>query len=109
MILTTLAMILMRRLRSINHTIITISFASWGAVAAIIMCLYQGVFILPTEIHHVLLLVASGATSFLGQTFLTLGLKYESAGVVALLANFVVIFSFLFEFIFLHVAPDVYR
>ena len=109
MILTTLVMIVMRKLRGINHVISTISFASWGVVVAGILSLHNGVFIKPTQYDHMLLLFASGATSFLGQTFLTLGLKYESAGVVALLTNFAVVFSFIFEYIFLHIAPDAYR
>jgi len=109
MILTTLVMICMRKLRGIYHAVITISFASWGVIVASILSFQNGVFIQPSQWDHILLLVASGVTSFLGQTFLTLGLKYESAGVVALLTNFAVVFSFMFEYIFLHIAPDVYR
>jgi len=110
MILTTLVMIVMRKIRHVNVTLITISFASCGAVTALILCLHDGVFVVPSDnLRQILLLFASGATSFLGQTFLTLGLKYESAGVVALLTNFSVVFSFIFEYIFIHIVPDVYR
>lgn len=110
MILTTLVMVVMRKLRHVNVTLITLSFASWGAITALGLCYYEGLSLVPSRTWgDVLLLIASGSTSFLGQTFLALGLKYESAGVVALLTNFAVVFSFIFEYIFLNVAPDIYR
>lgn len=109
MILTTLVMITMRKLRHIHHSLITMSFAFFGLIAALILSLQFDVFAIPSGFNNITLMYFSGLTSFFGQTFLTLGLKYEDAGPVALLKNFDVIFAFIWEFIFLHVAPDVYR
>lgn len=49
----------------------------------------------------------AGAT-FLQQIALTLALKYEEAGLVSLVETSSILFSYLWQFIFLGMAPDIY-
>jgi len=108
MVMTTLVMIAMRKLRHLHHALSTLSLALFGMILTFGLTQYYDNFEVPTKSTHILLILASGMTSFLGQTFLSLGLKYENAGPVALMKNFDVVFAFIWSFVFLNVSPDFY-
>ena len=68
-----------------------------------------GVLELPRTGLDWILAVSLAVLAFAGQSFFTQALKYEEAGPVSLIRTSEVIFTFIWQAIFLSVAPDIFR
>lgn len=86
-------------------------FGVVGILQAVIMThtLGHGYVDIPSNFTELMLTLGVAAFSFLGQLGVILAVKFEKAGPVALLRSNDVIFSFLLQFWFLGVVPDMYR
>ncbi|ODM97265.1 Solute carrier family 35 member G1 [Orchesella cincta] len=105
-----LIVIITRKIREVHFTVMTLVFGIIGVVQAGLLIHFLGSYTttLPTELFDSLLIAGVGGLSFLGQMSIVLALKFENAGPVALIRSCDVLFGFLFQYIFLDVAPDVF-
>lgn len=87
----------------------TLVFGVIGVTQALLLIYFLGHFNLPTELLDSILVGGVAGLSFIGQMAIVLALKFEQAGPVALIRSCDVLFGFLFQYIFLHVAPDMFR
>jgi len=86
----------------------TLVFGIIGVAQALILIYFFGEFNLPSEVFDALLLAGVSGLSFIGQMSIVLALKFEQAGPVALIRSCDVLFGFLFQYVFLQVAPDMF-
>ncbi len=69
----------------------------------------MNVFKVPEGTKEILLMSALGLLALVGSSCIVFALKFEEAGTVSVVRMADVLYSFLFQFIFLNVVPDVYR
>ena len=101
--------IFMRELRDVHFALLNMTFTFWGVSEALGASLITGVLKLPEGLHDsIVIYVVLPMLVFLGQFTLTLALKFENAGPVALVRTTDVLFSFCWQFIFLGVIPDIF-
>ncbi|CAL8144799.1 unnamed protein product [Orchesella dallaii] len=105
MVLLTIHYVILRYIRAVHHTLVTLSFAIWGLIECVVVSFAIGVLEAPKTLEEVGLLLATAALAFSAVTCLTLALKYEQAGPVALVRTIEVVFAFLWQYIFLDVQP----
>lgn len=103
--------IITRKIRHVHLSVMMMSFGLLGIIQslAIIFIFGEGRIIVPDNVEEALLTAGVALFSFLGQTSYILGIKLEKAGPVAVVKSCDVIFSFLLQFVFLGVAPDLFR
>lgn len=84
MILLTICYVVIRYLRKVHHALVNLCFGLWGLLQSIIMANVLGVFEVPANYQQVGFIILSAFLAFGAQTCITLALKYENAGPVAL-------------------------
>jgi len=87
MLLATVVIIILRFLREVHYSIVTISYGILGSIECVTLAAIYGVLELPHGAHEWTLAVGLILFTFLGQTFLILALKFEQAGPVSLLVE----------------------
>ncbi|CAG7734871.1 unnamed protein product [Allacma fusca] len=102
------AIVMIRHLKEIHHSITLIGFGFWGTIESAILAFAFGVMEFPTELNDILMGVATGLLSCGSQMFLIFALKCDSCGPVALVKTTDVIFAFLWQGIFFGIYPDVF-
>ncbi|CAL8122538.1 unnamed protein product [Orchesella dallaii] len=103
-----LIVIITRKIREVHFTVMTLVFGVIGVAQAGLLIYFLGHFNMPNELFDSLLVAGVGGLSFLGQMAIVLALKFENAGPVALIRSCDVLFGFLFQYVFLDVAPDIF-
>ena len=103
------AIVMIRHLKQIHHAITLIGFGFWGTVESAILAWGFDVMEFPTETNDILMAVATGLLSCGSQMFLIFALKSDSCGPVALVKTTDVLFAFLWQIVFFHVFPDIFR
>ncbi|CAG7816341.1 unnamed protein product, partial [Allacma fusca] len=109
MLCNSTVIILMRKIRQVHWALMLLTFGSWGVAESLVVALGFGVLQLPQGTwDSFLTLVVLPVLVFCGQISIILAVKFENAGPVSLIRTCDVIFSFIWQFIFLSVLPDVY-
>ena len=109
MLLNSFVIIILRRLRKVHWLLILVAFGILGVLENVIVAATLGVLELPVGIYDCLLAYGAFPTTvFSAEIFIMLALKFDEAGPVVLVGTSGVIFSFLLQFVFFGVPPDVY-
>lgn len=103
------AIVMIRHLHQIHHSITLIGFAGFGTVQTALMAWGFGVLEFPTETMDILKACAIGLLSCGSQMFLIFALKCDNAGPVALVKTSDVLFAFVWQMAFVQHFPDVIR
>lgn len=94
------AYVLLRALKSVHFAIIMTNFGAFGFIYSILIGMWLGGLCWPMCGTERLLVVALAVFSFFGQILLTLALKLEQAGPVAIGRSCDIVFAFLWQVIF---------
>ncbi|CAL8104295.1 unnamed protein product [Orchesella dallaii] len=108
LICTSFYTIVTRSIRAVHFTVLTLVVGIVGVIQSFALIYFVGEFNMPGELFDSLFVAGVGILSFLGQIFTVFALKFENAGPVSLVRSCDVIFGFLFQFVFLQVAPDIF-
>ncbi|CAL8125727.1 unnamed protein product [Orchesella dallaii] len=108
MVLATATFLLLRYLRQMHFTVITVFFGFWGSFQSLALSATISKFQPPEGVEHWMMAIALASVTFIGQTCITLAFKFEQAGTVSLCRTCDVLFAYLWQFVFLGVVPDVY-
>lgn len=101
--------IILRRIRKVHWLLILIFLGLLGILENMIVAAALGVLILPIGLKDsIITYLLMPFTVWLGQISIMLALKFEEAGPVALVGTSGVIFSFILQFLFFGVSPDIY-
>jgi len=84
MVLLTIHYVALRYIRSVHHALVNLFFALWGLAECIVVACVMGVLEVPKDFREVGLIITTAFLAFFAQTCITLALKYEQAGPVAL-------------------------
>ena len=107
MVCNSTVLILMRKIRQVHYAVMLVAFGTWGFGESFIVALTAGVLELPRgHTDSVLMFLVLPPLVFLGQMSIILAVKFDTAGPVAMLRSCDVIFSFVWQYIFLNVQPD---
>lgn len=94
------AYVLLRALKSVHFAVIMSNFGAFGFIYSIVIGFWLGVLCWPMCGTERLLVVALAVFSFFGQILLTLALKLEQAGPVAICRSCDIVFAFIWQVIF---------
>jgi len=108
MVFATTTFVLLRYLRKLHYSMITLFFGLWGTGETLVLALIVGRLELPRCSEDWGIAVGLAVATFIGQTCMTLAFKFEQAGTISLCRTTDVIFAFLWQFLFLGVVPDRY-
>ncbi|CAL8099512.1 unnamed protein product [Orchesella dallaii] len=108
MILLTIHYVAIRYIRTLHHALVNLFFALWGLIECLVVAYAIGVLEVPKDMREVGLIILTAFLAFFAQTCVTLALKYEQAGPVALVRTSEVVFAFLWQALFLNVQPDMF-
>lgn len=106
-IFTANAMILIRVLRDLHHSVVICNFGLFACVFTLLLLISTNGFCLPSCENRFLLL-ALGIFSFFGQILLTISLKLEEAGVISITRSTTIVFAFIWQVIFFNQIPCFY-
>lgn len=106
-IFTANAMIIIRVLRDLHHSVVICNFGLFACVFTLGLLLMTNGFCLPSCENRWLVL-ALGIFSFWGQILLTISLKLEEAGVISITRSTTIVFAFLWQVIFFNQIPCFY-
>jgi drug/metabolite transporter (DMT)-like permease len=105
----TFTYVALRWLRPVHYAVVTFFYGFYSVIECLIFALIAGTYELPQTGEHWLLAIALGVIAFFGQSMFTIALKFEDAGPVALIRTSEVIFTFIWQIIFLSEIPDMSR
>lgn len=94
------AYVLLRALKSVHFAVIMSNFGAFGLIYSIVIGIWLGGLCWPLCGTERLLVVALAVFSFFGQILLTLALKLEHAGPVAICRTCDIVFAFIWQVIF---------
>jgi drug/metabolite transporter (DMT)-like permease len=106
-IFTANAMIIIRILRDLHHSVVICNFGLFACVFSLGLLLTTNGFCLPSCSSR-FLLIALGIFSFFGQILLTISLKLEEAGVISITRSTTIVFAFIWQVIFFDQIPCFY-
>ncbi|CAL8110017.1 unnamed protein product [Orchesella dallaii] len=104
----TFTYVALRWLKPVHYALVTFFYGLISVIECGICAVAIGVFQFPQTLEHWLLAFGLGALAFAGQSLFTLALKFEDAGPIALIRTCEVIFTFLWQIIFLGQLPDAF-
>ncbi|ODN04298.1 Solute carrier family 35 member G1 [Orchesella cincta] len=104
----TFTYVALRWLKPVHYALVTFFYGLISVIECGICAISIGVFQFPLTLEHWLLAFGLGALAFAGQSLFTLALKFEDAGPVALIRTCEVIFTFLWQIMFLGQLPDAF-
>ncbi|ODN00876.1 Solute carrier family 35 member G1 [Orchesella cincta] len=108
MVLATATFLLLRYLRQLHFSLITVIFGFWGSFQSLALSASISKFQPPEGVEHWMMAIGLASVTFIGQTCITLAFKFEQAGTVSLCRTCDVLFAYLWQFVFLGVVPDAY-
>jgi drug/metabolite transporter (DMT)-like permease len=103
-IFTANAMIIIRMLRDLHHSVVICNFGIFASGLTFILLIITGGWCLP-RCENRLLVVALSIFSFLGQIFLTISLRIEEAGIVSIARSTTIVFAFIWQIILFNQIP----
>lgn len=106
-IFTANAMIIIRVLRDLHHSVVICNFGIFACVFTLGLLLTTNGFCMPSCENRFLIL-ALGVFSFWGQILLTISLKLEEAGVISITRSTTIVFAFIWQVIFFNQIPCFY-
>lgn len=106
-VFTANAMILIRVLRDLHHSVVICNFGIFACVFTFLVLQTTSGFCLP-PCENRFLILALGVFSFFGQILLTLSLKLEEAGVISIARSTTIVFAFIWQMIFFNQIPCFY-
>lgn len=106
-IFTANAMILIRVLRDLHHSVVICNFGLFACVFTFLLLLMTNGFCMP-PCENRLLVLALGIFSFFGQVLLTISLKLEEAAVISIARSTTIVFAFIWQMIFFNQIPCFY-
>ncbi|CRL00287.1 CLUMA_CG013560, isoform A [Clunio marinus] len=106
-IFTANAMIIIRMLRGLHHSVVICNFGVFACFFTLIMLIITNTFCLPPCENRFLILML-GIFSFWGQLLLTISLKMEEAGVISIARSTTIVFAFIWQVIFFKQIPCFY-
>lgn len=106
-IFTANAMIIIRVLRDLHHSVVICNFGLFACVFTLGLLVTTNGFCLPACSSRFLLL-ALGVFSFFGQILLTISLRLEEAGVISITRSTTIVFAFIWQVIFFDQIPCFY-
>jgi len=99
----------LRVVRKIHVSVVILVYGLITFTGGLLLCLIIGEFTFPQNGLHWIYGVSIAALTYISQWTLTLALKFEQAGPIALVRCSEIVFSFAWDFIFLGVHPDPFR
>ncbi|CAG7698834.1 unnamed protein product [Allacma fusca] len=108
MFFATFTYVILRWLRNVHYGLVTFCYGFYSVIECSICALIIGVLEFPHTGMDWFLACTLAALAFAGQSFFTQALKYEEAGPVSLIRTSEVIFTFLWQMIFLNQLPDIF-
>ncbi len=106
---TTLSNVVLRYLKGVHVSVITLAYGFWGTILSIICTfLVTNHLDIPQTTNEWLLMGGLTITAFCSQTAITLAMKYENAGTVVIVRTLDTVMSFLLQYLVLGVVPDKY-
>ncbi|ODM86990.1 hypothetical protein Ocin01_19692, partial [Orchesella cincta] len=105
MLLLTVHFVTLRHLRTMHHALVNFCFVFWGLVESVLVAISMDVFHPSQDFKEIGLIIA---TAFLALSCITLALKYEQAGTVALVRTIEVVFAFVWQAVILGSQPDIF-
>lgn len=109
MTFATFTYVALRWLKPVHYAVVTFFYGFYSVIECLIFALIAGVLEVPESTEHWALAIALGLLAFLGQSMFTMALKYEDAGPIALIRTSEVIFTFIWQIVFLAEIPDSFR
>jgi drug/metabolite transporter (DMT)-like permease len=109
MVFATTTFVVLRYLRQLHYSVVTLFFGIWGSAETLLLSLLVSQLEIPQEMNDWLLAGALAGLTFIGQTCMTLAFKFEQAGTISLCRTTDVIFAFMWQFLFLGIIPDKFR
>lgn len=106
-IFTANAMIIIRVLRDLHHSVVICNFGIFACVFTLVLLISTNGFCLP-PCENRFLVLALGVFSFWGQILLTISLKLEEAGVISIARSTTIVFAFIWQVIFFNQIPCFY-
>ncbi|CAL8091693.1 unnamed protein product [Orchesella dallaii] len=108
MLLGVFTVIILRYICHVHYAFINFVYGVVGTVGSLLLCFFvgQGKFQFPENGHDWFLAGSIAGLTFMGINLFTLALKYEQAGTFALIRTSEIVFTFLWQFIFLNIKPD---
>lgn len=106
-IFTANAMIIIRVLRDLHHSVVICNFGIFACVFTLGLLITTNGFCMPSCEHRFLVL-ALGIFSFWGQLLLTISLRIEEAGVISITRSTTIVFAFIWQVIFFNQIPCFY-
>lgn len=108
MLTAAVSMVVLRYLRGVHVSMVTLSFGIYGTLISAIGCTIISRFDLPSTGEHIALALCLSICTFFAQVGITIAMKYEQAGAVAIVRSCDTIFAFILQFIVLGTTPDKY-
>jgi len=106
MLLGAFAVVTLRYLKDVHYSLVTFIYGLVGTISSLVLCFcVNGHFDPPQSLRHWLYAVAIAVLTLIGHTTLTIALKVEEAGPVALVRTSEIIFMFIWQIILLNTMP----
>lgn len=103
-IFTANAMILIRMLRELHHSVVICNFGIFASALTFILLILTGGWCMPQCENRLLVLILA-IFSFLGQILLTISLRIEEAGIVSISRSTTIVFAFIWQIILFNQIP----
>lgn len=103
-IFTANAMILIRMLRELHHSVVICNFGIFASALTFVLLVLTGGWCMPKCENRFLVLVLA-VFSFLGQVLLTISLRIEEAGIVSISRSTTIVFAFIWQIILFNQIP----
>ncbi|ODN00887.1 Solute carrier family 35 member G1 [Orchesella cincta] len=108
MLTAAVSMVVLRYLRGVHVSMVTLTFGMWGTLISGIGSTIIERFDVPTTAEHIVLALCLAAATFFAQVGITIAMKYEQAGAVAIVRSCDTIFAFVLQFLILGTVPDLF-
>lgn len=103
-IFTANAMILIRMLRELHHSVVICNFGIFASALTFVLLVLTGGWCMP-KCENRWLVLTLAVFSFLGQILLTISLRIEEAGIVSISRSTTIVFAFIWQIILFNQIP----
>lgn len=108
MLTAAVSMVVLRYLRGVHVSMVTFTFGVYGTLISVVSCSIIGRFDMPSTAEEIALVACLATTTFFAQVGITLAMRYEQAGAVAIIRSCDTIFAFILQFLVFGTLPDNY-
>jgi len=109
MLTVTLSLVVLRYLRGVHVSVVTLAFGFWGTILSLGCSATVERFDIPETTKDWVLMCCLALAAFFSQTAIALAMKYEHAGAVVIVSTCDTIMSFGLQYFILGDKPDIYR